>query len=267
MRIALVSDIHGNLPALEAVIAEIADAGADLVVNLGDIVSGPLWPQETARRLMALGWPTIAGNHERQLLTQAADRMGASDAFAAAALGAAERAWLAALPATLTLPLPARGQLVCVHGTPASDLQYLLETTTPGLGVQGHTGIRAATAAELHARLGPVRPPLLACGHSHVPRVVAQGGTLVVNPGSVGLQAYDDLHPPGSGRDSHWVENGSPLARWALLVHGPAGWRAELRHTPYDVEAAARRAEANGRGDWADALRTGRVGRTEADLP
>ena len=88
MRIALVSDIHGNLPALEAVIAEIADAGADLVVNLGDIVSGPLWPQETARRLMALGWPTIAGNHERQVLTQPAARMGASDAFAAAALGA-----------------------------------------------------------------------------------------------------------------------------------------------------------------------------------
>ncbi|MFN6996958.1 MAG: metallophosphoesterase, partial [Aquincola tertiaricarbonis] len=55
-------------------------------------------------------------------------------------------------------------------------------------------------------------------------------------------------------------------ARWALLAHGTAGWRVELHHTPYDHEAAARRAEAGGRPDWADALRSGRVGRTEASL-
>lgn len=268
MRIALVSDIHGNLPALEAVIAEIAEAGVQQVVNLGDIVSGPLWPLETARRLMALGWPTIAGNHERQLLTQAPGRMGASDALAAAALGEAERAWLAALPPALTLPLAQGGPLRCVHGSPGDDLQYLLETTTPGMGEHGHGGIRAATAAEIATRLRPEggTPPLLACGHSHVPRVVVHAGGLIVNPGSVGLQAYDDLHPPGSGRDSHWVENGSPHARWALLAHGAAGWLVVLRHTPYDHEAAARRAEANGRPDWADALRSGRVGRTEAGL-
>lgn len=267
MRIALVSDIHGNLPALEAVIAKIAEAGAQQVANLGDIVSGPLWPCETARRLMALGWPTIAGNHERQLLTHAPDRMGPSDAFAAAALGEAERAWLASLPTEWALPVGDGGPLHCVHGSPGHDLQYLLETTTPGLGAHGHAGIRAATAHEIARRLAHLEAaPLLACGHSHVPRVVAHDGGLIVNPGSVGLQAYDDLHPPGSGRDSHWVENGSPQARWALLVHGAAGWRVELRHTPYDHEAAARRAEANGRPDWADALRTGRVGRTEADL-
>ncbi|MCR5866018.1 metallophosphoesterase [Aquincola sp. J276] len=266
MRVALVSDIHGNLPALEAVIGEIAEAGVQQVVNLGDIVSGPLWPRETARRLMALGWPTIAGNHERQLLTQAPARMGASDAFAAAALGDAERAWLAALPPSLTLPLPQGGPLCCTHGAPGNDLQYLLETTTPGLGEQGHGGIRAATPDEIAARLGMLQAPLLACGHSHVQRVVSHGDSLLVNPGSVGLQAYDDLHPPGSGRDSHWVENGSPHARWALLAHGTAGWRVELHHTPYDHEAAARRAEAGGRPDWADALRSGRVGRTEASL-
>lgn len=266
MRIALVSDIHGNLPALEAVIAEITEAGVHTVLNLGDIVSGPLWPLETARRLMALGWPTIAGNHERQLLTQAPGRMGASDAFAANALGDAERAWLAGLPPMLRLPLAEGGPLHCVHGSPASDLHYLLETTTPGLGVHGQGGIRAATPGEISDRIGMLHAPLLACGHSHLPRVVTHGGMLLFNPGSVGLQAYDDLHPPGSGRDSHWVENGSPHARWALLAHGTAGWRVELRHTPYDHEAAARRAEANGRPDWADALRSGRVGRTEASL-
>lgn len=255
MRIALVSDIHGNLPALEAVAAEIAATGADAVLNLGDIVSGPLWPQETARRLIALGWPAIAGNHERQLLA-GAPGMGASDASAAARLGPDERAWLAALPASLDA---AGGALRAVHGTPASDLQYLLETTVPG-GAQ--PGIRLAHADEIAARLGPLPAAVevLVCGHSHVPRVAAHGTVLLVNPGSVGLPAFDDDHG-----HPHVVENGSPHARWALLERDAAGrWRAALRHTPYDHEAAARRAEAGGRGDWADALRSGRVGRTEA---
>src|SRR3984885_2595770 len=104
-RIAVVSDIHGNLPALEAVWTEIERAAPALVVNLGDIASGPLWPQETVQWLMAHAaaeparWRTIAGNHERQALAPDLARMGASDAYAARALGAPERAWLAALPA------------------------------------------------------------------------------------------------------------------------------------------------------------------------
>ena len=89
----------------------------------------------------------------------------------------------------------------------------------------------------------------------------AAGATLVVNPGSVGVQAYDDDHP-----FAHVVEAGNPLARWALVERGAAGWQASLCATAYDCEAAARRAEANGRGDWAAALRTGRVGRLEAEV-
>jgi predicted phosphodiesterase len=68
MKIAAISDIHGNLPALEAVLADIAAEGVDLTVDLGDILSGPWWGAATADRLMPLGLPTIAGNHERQLL-------------------------------------------------------------------------------------------------------------------------------------------------------------------------------------------------------
>ena len=68
MRIAFVSDIHGNLPALEAVAADIHRRGADRVVNLGDNLSGPLLPRETAQWLMASDWLSLAGNHERQVL-------------------------------------------------------------------------------------------------------------------------------------------------------------------------------------------------------
>jgi len=68
-RIAILSDIHGNLPALEAVVADAETRGCTQFLNLGDILSGPLWPAETADWLMPRGWPTIAGNHERQVLT------------------------------------------------------------------------------------------------------------------------------------------------------------------------------------------------------
>ena len=81
-RLAILSDIHGNLPALEAVVADAEAQRCDGFVNLGDILSGPLWPAETADYLMARDWPTIAGNHERQVLTLPRERMNASDAFA-----------------------------------------------------------------------------------------------------------------------------------------------------------------------------------------
>lgn len=265
MRIAAVSDIHGNLPALDAVLADIVREHVDLIVNLGDIVSGPLWPLETAQRLMALDLPTIRGNHERQLLTIPLGQQGDSDAQASRALGDAQRAWLAALPAALAL----EGGVQCCHGTPTSDLHYLMETVVDGFdaerarrGDASARGLRAASPYELKARIGAVDAAVLLCGHSHAPRMIGlPDGRLVVNPGSVGLPAYDDEHP-----SPHWVENDGPQARWALLERDGGGrWQACLRKTDYDHECAARRAEVRGRGDWADALRSGRVGRTERD--
>jgi len=257
MRLAVVSDIHGNLPALEAVLAEIGRERVDRVVNLGDIVSGPLWPRETAKLLRALDWPAIRGNHERQVLTLPADRMGPADAFARARLAEDDLRWLAALPATLDLG----DGIWCCHGTPTSDLQYFLETVTPDLGRDGSSGVRAASVAEVAERLGTVTSALVLCGHTHMPRVAHSGGTLVVNPGSVGLPAFDDDHP-----HAHRMETGSPHARWALVERVDAGWQVQQRLTAYDWPAAARQAEASGRGDWADALRSGRVGRTEAEV-
>lgn len=256
MRLAAISDIHGNLPALEAVLDDIASAQVDAIVNLGDILSGPLWVSETAQRLMALKLPTIAGNHERQVLTLPRARMGPSDAFAAERIDAAQRDWLAALPATLRLS----EQVFCCHGTPADDLEPFLETVTGG-----EPGIRVATEDEAAARTSDVmhgvRDALILCGHTHLPRMMQLAdGRLIVNPGSVGLPAFDDDHPL-----PYAAETGSPHARYAVLSLRRAGWQVELRSVPYEHEAAARLAERHGRGDWADALATGRVGRKEAD--
>jgi len=263
MRLAALSDIHGNLAALDAVLADIARSGVDLTVNLGDILSGPLWVAETADRLMALELPTIAGNHERQVLTFARDRMIASDAHTAATISERHRAWLAALPKTLQL---APEVLLC-HGTPHDDLIYLMETVVPGFAGSHAPGVRAATREEVGARLGDamqgVPDALILCGHSHVPRVMQlNDGRLVVNPGSVGLQAYDDSHP-----HDHVIETGSPHARYALITRRAAGWQVEQRCVPYDHESAARVADSRGRPDWGDALRTGYVGTSMGRLP
>lgn len=255
MRWGVVSDIHGNLPALQAVVADAEGlGGVEGWLNLGDILSGPLWPAETADWLMARDWATMAGNHERQLLTQPLAQMGASDRHAAERLGAAQRGWLAALPAQLR---PAPG-LLCVHGTPGSDLKYLLQTVDAA-------GQRDATPEEVARRLGKPAAALVLCGHSHLQRMMTvllpTGPVQVVNPGSVGLPAFDD----DQGRP-HVNEAGTPHARYALVEGEGLHWRVQLRQVVYDWEAAALQAEGHGRGDWADALRTGRVGRTERDI-
>ncbi|WP_431130080.1 metallophosphoesterase family protein [Variovorax paradoxus] len=244
MRIAIVSDIHGNLPALEAVVKDIRRRGVDAVVNLGDSLSGPLMPLETAQFLMAQDWVHLAGNHERQLLTLPSGRRGPSDEFAHSRLGGKEFAWMASLGPSLRFS----PEVLLCHGTPASDLEYFLETVEP-------SNFRAATMPEIDARLGEVDAELIACGHTHVPRVArASGGQLIVNPGSVGLPAYDDIHPY-----PHAVETGSPDARYAIVERWEGAWVSTLVAVPYDHAAMAALALEHARPDWASALSTGRM--------
>jgi predicted phosphodiesterase len=244
MRLAVVSDIHGNLHALSAVIADIRVRGCDAVVNLGDILSGPLWPEQTADMLIPLQWPTIRGNHERQVLETPRETMGASDAYARDNLRQDQLEWLAALPATLWLT----DEVFLCHGTPANDMAYFVETPVPGLA-------RAATVEEVATRAGDCPARVILCGHTHVPRTVElPDGRLVVNPGSVGLQAFHV-----GGPVAHAVENGSPHARYAIIERRSGRWHAQAVNVEYDHPVAARMAMHNGRPDWAYALETGRV--------
>jgi predicted phosphodiesterase len=143
--------------------------------------------------------------------------------------------------------------VVLCHGSPRSDIEYLLETP------EGEAA-RLASETEIEERLEgriPEHISLLACGHSHVPRVVRLSSKLlIINPGSVGLPAYDDDHPyPFS--QFHRIENGSPDARYAVVEKSNGHWRCELISVPYDHESMALLAEERGRPDWAHALRTG----------
>lgn len=262
MKIAAITDIHGNLSALQAVLKDIDDEGVDLIVNCGDTLGGPLESAKTADLLMARGIPMIAGNHERQLLTLPPERLNRSDACTASELNATHVAWLAAAPPTMWL---ADDIYIC-HGTPSSDLHYWLETVTDDFGQHGSVGVRPASMAEVMERMGEgehsCRASLIICGHTHVPRVVQTPplpnharGITIVNAGSVGLQGYDDVHPY-----PHWIEVGSPHARYALMRRQGSGWQVQLRSVPYDFEPMAQLALKRGREDWARPLRTGRVG-------
>ena len=93
MKIAVISDIYGNVAALDAVLADIASRQVDQIVNLGDICSGGLFPRETADRLMPLGLPTIGGNHDRHRSDQPRERMGLSNRHAFDQPGAEQRAF------------------------------------------------------------------------------------------------------------------------------------------------------------------------------
>lgn len=244
MRIAVISDIHGNLLALEAVLSDLASRGVDATINLGDCVAGPLWPRETFELLADLNIPTVRGNHDRWILDRAEAQMPPAGLFAREALSEAQRAALHALPATLQFT----PEILAVHGTPKDDSAYLLEEVTEDGRV---VPARRTVLAE---RLGGTASPVLLCGHSHRQAVVTgPRGGLILNPGSVGCPVFADS-PAASG-----LEHRSPHARYAVLTRQHGRWGAELLALEYDWDAAARRADELGWPRWARALASGSV--------
>ncbi|MGW3995339.1 metallophosphoesterase family protein [Amycolatopsis sp. NPDC004772] len=202
MSVAVLADVHGVLPALEAVLAEPDVRAAEKVVLLGDLLAGPM-PVETLERLQELGdravW--VRGNADRELAESA--RTGGTFVpdpifpWAAKQLRPADLPLLDALPLTVTLD----GVLFC-HATPRDDSEIVLVDSAPERWAEVLDGVTA---------------PTIVCGHTHMPYVRLVDRRLVVNPGSVGM--------PYGARGAHW----------ALLGDG-----VQLRRTEYDAEAACR---------------------------
>ena len=229
-------------PSPKAVIASLDAHQIDLVFNLGDCLSGPLWPVETAELLIALDWPTLAGNHERQMLDLDIKLMGETDAATARQLTPRIRDWMRSLPSRIEVG----DEVLLCHGTPAHDDRYWLHRGRRG-------AMREATESEIAG--DAVEVAMALCGHSHLSRqVTLPDGRIVANPGSVGLPAIELGVPTNHERDDE-----VPHARYLIAERHAAGWAIELCAVAYDFELSARKAEVAGRARWAEALRTGRV--------
>lgn len=241
-RVAVISDIHGNVRALDAVLTDIKRRGICDIVNLGDCAYGPFDPKPVMNRLLELDLPTVSGNEDRILIEVAScSSHSRTAAFCAERLDSRHIDWLAKLPLTLNV----HGALL-FHGTPTDDTQYLLTAVD-------ESGAHPRDEQEIHQILGLSSHPLLLCGHDHTPRIVMlQSGCFVVNPGSVGCPAYTDDHPY-----PHTIETGTPDARYAIVEIREDGTTAELIRVTYDWNAAAQEAEANGFPNWAHWIATG----------
>ncbi len=244
MRLAILSDIHGNSAALDAVLADAHDC--DLTLNLGDCLSGPLDAVGTAERLLAHKMHTVRGNHDRALIDRPLVEMGSWEAPVFPRLMPDHLDWLRGLPETVAT----EGLLAC-HGTPASDSAAWLDRP----GADGTMTLAPQDAIEAEAATHGASGFL--CGHTHIPRVVTlSDGRFVLNPGSVGCPAWLDARNPERPLRA---ETGSPHARYALLERRGGSWRAELRAVPYDARPMIDLARAAGDETWARALATGRV--------
>lgn len=241
--LAVLADIHGNSAALEAVIADAKGRGIENFVNLGDSFYGPLDPAGTLRLLLTQGMHTVLGNQDRILL-EGGPQWEGIPAFRAAvdALGTPGMTWLRSLHPHLRLG----GNILLCHGTPKSDTAYLLENVASG----------RPEPRDCEAVLADILPEadgcsLILAGHSHVPGLARCDKITLVNPGSVGLPAYDDDTPP------HVMASGSPHAKYAVITWELGRWDAEFVDVAYDWEAASALARKNGRDDWARWLLTG----------
>ncbi|MEV8392108.1 MULTISPECIES: metallophosphoesterase family protein [unclassified Streptomyces] len=236
-RVAVLSDIHGVLPALEAVLAEPEVSAAERVVITGDIAAGPQ-PAEVLDLLTDLGDRAvlIGGNADRELVELRAGKSPAPPdaitAWAAGRLRDDQIALLAGLPRTRCLAVAGLGDVLFCHATPRDDEEVVLVDS------------RLARWSEVFEGLGE-QIRTVVCGHTHMPFVRLAHGRQVVNPGSVGMPY------------------GRPGAHWALL--GPG---VELRVTHYDIDAAIARLTAeSGYPDieeWADYYLHARATDTEA---
>src|ERR1700692_1186079 len=214
MRVAAIYDIHGNLPALEAVLQEIRyeKEKVDHIVVGGDVLPGPM-PGETLERLRNLETPThfIYGNGEVAVLQQMAGTEPAAvpQAFrpvirwSAEQLDPAHQQWLSVWPKAVTLEIDGLGPVLFCHATPQNENDIFTRLTPEDRLLPVFEGLTAATVV---------------CGHTHMQFDRKIGPTRVVNAGSVGMPF------------------GKPGAHWLLL--GP---NIQFRHTPYALATAAGR--------------------------
>lgn len=183
--IAVIAEIHDNVDALMAVLADIQTHDVTTILHLGDHLSGPFAAAETADALLAIPMVNIRGNHDRYLTDLARDDMGPSDPVAFDQLSQTHLDWLRDLSA----PRWVTDDIFMCHGTPDNNETFWLETVLP-------TGaVTLRDRAEIETTCADISCGLILCAHTHTPCAVRVGTQLTINPSSVVLPAYDDTRP------------------------------------------------------------------------
>ena len=222
MRIALISDIHGNLVALDAVLMDINREQVDQIVCLGDVATIGPQPRQVVARLGSLDLLAIAGNHESYLLNpeftdeerDALPWLGEAVDWSIAQLSQADFDYLRSFQPWLEIRFDAAHSLLCFHGSPRSNTDMILATTP---------------AAELDAMLTGFVATVMAGGHSHVQMVRRHNRMMLVNVGSVG-EPLEQMPIKETTRILPWAEY--TIISW---VEGVLG--IEARRVPIDLEA------------------------------
>ena len=190
MLIAFISDIHGNLPVLKAVITDAKIQGVDKIICAGDITGNGPFPSEVCSYLEENKIPTISGNYNCKMLDvikhgkSTADKLQKKKRellfWTAKHIRKSAQTFLESLPSSIEEEMPAGRKLLVVHGSPTSNDDDILPSITS-------SGIKA--------KLGDARPDILICGHTHIPFVKRFGNLLIVNCGSAGQSVDGDPRP------------------------------------------------------------------------
>ncbi|HEY0733713.1 MAG TPA: metallophosphoesterase family protein [Herpetosiphonaceae bacterium] len=243
MRVALLSDIHGNGVALDAVLADLQHSPVDQVVCLGDAIQGGPQPAEVVAQLRALACPVVMGNADDWLLSgveTGAEAIPAEHlrvmhdirAWSLSQLTPEDQAFIAQFQPTVTVLLPSQRTLLCYHGSPHSYDDVILPTIAD---------------AELQRLLEPQDHIIYTGGHTHVQFLRHMHRTFHINPGSVGL-AYRHGQPEHSFQVDPWAE-------YAILTVDDARIAVEFRRVPFDVQALIAIYTSSGRPHPEQAIR------------
>ena len=239
MRIAVISDIHANCVALDAVLADLRNQPVDSMVCLGDAVQGGPQPVQVVACLSELGCPVVMGNADAWLLTgvetgheSISDKQRSVRAWSLSQLSDAERAFIASFSPTVEIALPDQCQLLCFHGSPDSFDDVILPQ---------------AAEEEFKRFLGRYSANILAGGHTHAQQVRRNGANFFFNPGSVGL-AYRHSQDENNFRADPWAE-------YAVLQTEGGRVGLEFRRVPFDVQELAQVYRTSGRPYAEDAIR------------
>jgi putative phosphoesterase len=228
MRVAVLSDLHGNPFALDAVLADLEPRSVDEIICLGDVAIGP-FPNETIARLRDLGCPVLMGNWDAWFLSgvprlggEVGPRLSAQGDWCVSKLDRAELAFMRGFQPLLQLRIDG-SQLALFHASPRSLDELLLPDVS---------------SRQLDEALAGVSADLMLGGHTHLQMLRRRPDSLFANPGSVGLP-FSEGPSGGSLRVSRWAE-------YVLATAGEDGQKLEFRRVYYDVDGMLDQARAGG---------------------